>query len=166
MTITDYLAIYAATLSTAVFLWNVVQSRPRIKVDLIFGVESDDGKAESGAYVIVRNSSSHEVHLANVSILFPYIGITFKKRVAHLLRFKRWPSRIGWVHSSLSNFSIESGCPVCLEARKSHKVFIPKAKVEEMLSEATEGTLIACVQDQLWNNVYSRKFKWSLPNKA
>ena len=39
---TDYLAIYAAILSTLVFLWNVLQSRPRIKVDLTLGIEGAD----------------------------------------------------------------------------------------------------------------------------
>jgi hypothetical protein len=159
MKITDYLAIYAAILSTVVFLWNIVQSRPRIKVDLLFSIDDVGGKPESGASIIVRNCSSHDVHLANISILYPYRHVTFKEWLGHFWRYRRWPNRIGWVHSSLSNYDIESGCPVCLEARKSHRVFIPDAKVKKMLSDATEGSLIACVQDQLWNDFYSRKFK-------
>ena len=58
MKITDYLAIYAALLSTFVFFWNVVQSRPRIKVDLIFGVEGSGEPLRSGIYVFVRNPTS------------------------------------------------------------------------------------------------------------
>lgn len=166
MKITDYLAIYAAVLSTVVFLWNIAQSRPRIKVDLLFAIEVIGEKPESGASVIVRNHSSHDVHLANISILYPYTHVTFKERLVHLWRYKQWPSRIGWVHSDLSNYGIESGCPVCLEARKSHRVFIPDAKLDTMVSDATEGSLIASVQDQVWNNFYSRKFKWSVSNKA
>ena len=159
MKMTDYLAIYAAVLSTGVFLWNIVQSRPQIKVDLLFSIDDASGKPESGASVIVRNHSSHDIHLANISILYPYRHVTFKERLEHLWRYRSWPSRVGWVNSSLSNYDIESGCPVCLEARKSHRVFIPDTKVKEMLSGATEGNLIACVQDQLWNNFYSHKFK-------
>lgn len=36
MKVTDYLGIYAAVLLIVVFLWNIAQSRQRVKVDLIF----------------------------------------------------------------------------------------------------------------------------------
>lgn len=166
MKMTDYLAIYAAVLSTIVFLWNIAQSRPQVKVDFLFSINDADGKPEPGGSIIVRNHSSHDVHLANIRILYPYRHVTFKERLGHLWRFRRWPSRVGWVHSSLSNYGIESGCPVCLEARKSFRVFIPDEKVKAMLADATEGSLMACVQDQLWNNFYSRKFRWAEPNTA
>lgn len=164
MEMTDYLAIYAAVLSTFVFLWNIAQSRPRIKVDLLFSIDDAGGKPEPGASVIVRNHSSHDVHLATIRILYPYRHVTLKERLGHLWRYRRWPSRVGWVHSSLSNYDVESGCPLCLEARRAHRVFIPNTKLKEMLSDATESSLIACVQDQLWNDFYSRKFKWSASN--
>lgn len=166
LTFTDYLAIYAAVLSTLVFLWNVVQSRPRIKVDLIFGFEGTGDDFKTGVYIVVRNLSSHDVHLADINILYPYAERSLKAALAHLWRFRRWPSQLGWVHSSLSNYSIESGCPVCLESRKSHKVLITEDALEEMLAKASDRKLRACVQDQLWNNVYSRVFKWPAPNKA
>lgn len=65
MKITDYLAIYAAVLSTLVFAWNVAQSRPRFRVDLVHGLETLNGKTEDGVYIIVRNVSNHDIHLAN-----------------------------------------------------------------------------------------------------
>lgn len=163
MKITDYLAIYAAILSTVVFFWNVLQSRPRLKVDLLFGVETIDGVTASGISVVIRNTSSHDIHLAAIGILYPYTSVSIKERLLHLWRFKRWPSRVDWCHTSLSNYSIKDGCPMCLEARQSHHVLIPKPVVEKILSKATRDNLIATVQDQLWNNVYSRPFKWSLP---
>lgn len=166
MKITDYLAIYAAILSTFVFTWNVVQSRPRIKVDLIFGVEGSGEALKSGIYVFVRNLSAHDVHLSNIDILYPYKVSTLRERLAHTWRFKSLPRRLGWVHSSLSNYSLKSGCPVCLEARKSHKVLIPQATVETILAEATDRVLMACVQDQLWNNIYSRKFRCPAPSQT
>ena len=55
---------------------------------------------------------------------------------------------------------------MCLEARKSHHVLVPKEVVERVLSEATGDKLIATVQDQLWQNVDSRPFTWSRPKKA
>jgi hypothetical protein len=72
---TDYLAVYAAVLSTLVFLWNVLQSRPRIKVDLISGIEGSGDSVTSGIYVFVRNLSSYDIHLSNIDILYPYTNI-------------------------------------------------------------------------------------------
>lgn len=164
MKITDYLAVYAAVLSTLVFLWNVLQSRPRVKVDLIFGIEGSGDAVMSGVYVCVRNLSSHDIHLANIDILYPYTKPSWKERIAHAWRFKRLPKRMGWVHSSLSNYSVASGCPVCVEARKSHQVFIPQASVERMLADAVDRSLMACAQDQLWNNAYSSRFQCPLPS--
>lgn len=161
--VTDYLAIYAAVLSTLVFLWNVLQSRPRVRVDLIHGIEGTGDAMRSGVYIFVRNLSSHDVHLANIDILYPYRVVGLKERIVHMWKFRRWPRRLGWVHSSLANYSLESGCPVCLEARKSHSVFIPQPALESMLAEATDRTLMAGAQDQLWNNVYSGKFKCPEP---
>jgi hypothetical protein len=162
--ITAYLAIYAAILSTLVFAWNILQSQPRIKVDLIFGIEGTDDDLKSGVYIVVRNPSSHDVHLSNVDMLWPYTVVSLKERLAHAWRFNSLPRRLGWVHSSLSNYSVESGCPVRLEARKSHEVFIPQPALEKILSGAIARVLMACVQDQLWNNIYSGKFRCSVPS--
>lgn len=166
MKITDYLAIYAAILSTLVFVWNVVQSRPRIKVNLILGIEGTGDALKSGVYIFVRNMSSHDVHLANISILYPYTVVSLKEWVAHAWRFKRLPRQLGWVHSSLSNYSIDSGCPVCLEARQSHRVFISESALETILAKAARRSIMACVQDQLWNNVYSRAFRCPPPRAS
>jgi hypothetical protein len=157
---TDYLAIYAAILSTLIFFWNVVQSRPRVRIDFIFGIEGTGKNIKSGAYIFVRNLSSHDVHLSNISILYPYRCASLKEQVIHLCKYRRIQRRNGWVHSCLTNYSLESGCPVRLEARKSHQVFIPQPIIEKMLADATERSLIASVQDQLWNTVYSSKFSF------
>lgn len=156
--ITDYLAVYAAILSTLIFLWNFIQSRPRIKVDLIHGIEGTDVDPQFGIYIVVRNLSSHEVHLTGIDILYHYRKASFKEYLHDLWSYRRIPSRVGWVHSSLSNCSVTSGCPVSLGARASHQVFIGESTVENMLRDAIDRKLIACVQDQLWNNVYSRSF--------
>ena len=166
MKVTDYLAIYAAILSSVVFLWNILQSRPRFKVDLLFGVETVDGVTTSGISIIVRNTSSHDIHLASIGLAYPYTKVGIKERLLHLWRYRRWPRRLGWCHTILSNYSIKDGCPMCLEARKSHHILVPKEVVEKVLSHATQGNLIAKVQDQLWNNVYSQPFKWPLPKKT
>jgi hypothetical protein len=161
--LTEYLAIYAALLSTIVFVWNVLRSRPRLKVDLIFCLEGSDDNLRSGVDITVRNMSPHEVHLAAVGVLVPFRRVTLKERFAHLFQFKRLPLRIGWVHLNLSRYSVETGCPVRLEARSSHRVFIAEDIIEKILSGASEKQLMAMAQDQLWNNVYSRPFEWRAP---
>lgn len=164
MKITDYLAIYAAGLSTLVVVWNIVQSRPRMKVDLMAGIEGTGDAMKSGVYIFVRNVSSHDLHLSSVEILYPYMTPSLKQRLEHVWRFRAIPRRLGWVHSSLSSYSVESGCPASLAARKSHSVFIPQATLDTILSEASDRAIVACVQDQLWNNVYSGKFKCHAPS--
>jgi hypothetical protein len=156
------LAIYAAALSTFVFLWNVLQSKAKVKVDLIYGIEGEGDDLKSGVYVFVRNLSSHQIHLSSLSLLYPYRPVSLKERITHLWEYKRFPYRIGWVSTSLSNYSIEDGCPICLEPRKSHSVLIRDDKLEDVLSDAVDRTLIACVQDQLWNNTYSKVFTHSV----
>ncbi len=162
MKFTDYLAIYAAILSTLVFAWSVLQSRPRIKVDIIFGIEGSGYNKKSGVYIFIRNLSSQKVHLASIDVLYAYKCVGLKERITHLWKFKRIPRRLGWVTSNLSNYSVESGCPVWLEARTSHKVFLSELTLEAVLAGAIHRSIIACVQDQLWNNVYSSTFKYPL----
>jgi len=93
--ITDYLAVYAAILSSVVFIWNVLQSRPRFKVDLLFGIETVQGGTTSGVSIVVRNTSSHDIHLAAIGLLYPYIRAGAKEKLLHLWRYKRWPRRVG-----------------------------------------------------------------------
>lgn len=65
----------------------------------------------------------------------------------------------------LSGSPIETGCPVTLEANKSHKVFIPEPIVGKMLERGIGRSLMANVQDELWRNVYSKEFLCSSPSK-
>lgn len=156
---TDWLAIYAAALSTIVFGWNVLRSRSRLKVVVMFGFEDGVG----GASISVQNRSSHIVHLAGISVLYRYNRPSFKECVAHAWRFRRIPRRLGWVHSSLSNYEIADGCPRTLEARDSHHVLVPEKVLEAIFLEATERKIMAVVQGKIWNNVYSNVFAFPSP---
>lgn len=158
MKFTEVLAIYAAVLSTSVFAWNVIQSRPRIKVDLLPGVEESGDGAQHGLYIVVRNVSSQEVHLSAIDVLYPYTRVGFRERLAHLWRFRRLPRRAGWVHTRPSYYSVDTECPKRLDLRSSHSVFLPQQSVERLLTDATSRTLRARAQDQLWNSVYSRPY--------
>ena len=77
----------------------------------------------------------------------------------HIVRFRRFSRTIGWVHSSLSNYGLDDGCPLELGARKSHKVFIPEAVLSNVLSEGVRKELRAVVQGELWNSTHSSIFK-------
>lgn len=158
MKVTDYLAVYAALLSTLVFVWNVVQSRPKVRVDLIFGLDEKGDDLRSGVWIVIRNLSSHDVHLAGIDLLYKGTTPSTWQRLKHMWRFKSLARRMSWVHSSLSLYGLESGCPLKLEARKSHQVFVPEKVTEKIFAKAVNRDLIACVQDQLWNNVYSSRF--------
>lgn len=156
---TDWLAIYAATLSTIIFGWNVFQSRPRLKVMVVFGIEEH----VAGAHISVQNRSPHTINLSNISILYRDRKPTWKEWFSRAWEFKRIPRRLGWVHSSLSNYQIPDGCPLALEARNSHHVLVPEDTLEEIFQQTEERKIMAVVQDKIWNNVYSDVFEYSKP---
>lgn len=156
---TEWLAVYAATLSTIVFAWNVFQSRPRLKVMIVFGIEG----VVVGAHISVQNRSSQTIHLSNIAILYRHRKPTWKEWLSHAWKFKRFPRRLGWVHSSLSNYEIPDGCPVALEARNSHHVLVPEETLESIFQRIAERKIMAVVQDKIWNNVYSNVFEYSVP---
>ncbi len=159
MKITEWLAIYAALLSTIVFLWNVVRSKPKIKVRIIFGFDEKKG---GGVYICTQNKSAHTVHLSSVSILYPYKTPVIKDKLSHLWEYKRLPKKIGWVHASLSYYDISHGCPVSLNARDAHEIFIPERALDEILRKASSRQIMANAQDKLWNNAYSNVFEYPL----
>ncbi|OUR83252.1 hypothetical protein A9Q82_04165 [Cycloclasticus sp. 46_120_T64] len=160
MKITEFLAIYAALLSTIVFFWNMRRAIPQYKVELIFGVDEIDGKHVSGAYISVKNPSLHTVHLSNISILYPYRKTSIIELVTHTLKFRRLPISVDWAHSSLSNFDIDDGCPFALEAGKSHDILFPESALEKVFKDSSERVIKVSVQDQLWRTKYSSKFEY------
>lgn len=165
MKTTDYLAIYAAVLSTIVFVWNILQSRPRFRLDLVIGMETQNGELQGGVYIIVRNLSNHDVHLASIGYCYQYMKPCLREYISHAWRFKQIPRRLGWVHSDLSNHAISTGCPITIGARKSHSVFLPESVIRTMLNGTFAPLLIARAQDELWNNVYTKPFNCSFVQK-
>ena len=161
MKVTDFLAIYAAGLSTIVFVWNYVRATPRIKVEVISGSDEIDGEFVFGAYISVKNPSSQTVHLSNISILYPYKQSNLTDILKHIIKYQRIPKSEGWVSSSLSNYKIDDGCPISLEPGKAHSILVPERILEQIFEDSYSRKIKAVVQDQLWRNKYSNKF--SLP---
>ena len=158
MKVTEFLAIYAACLSTGVFIWNIVKSTPRVRVQLMHGMDNIDGEYVHGVFICIANPSAHTVHLNSLSILYPYQKISPWYPLKFILENKRIPWHRGWVHSSLSNYDVEDGLPLSLEPGKSHKVLVPEAIIKKILDDSVRPELMASIQDQLANNKYSSKF--------
>jgi len=161
MRLTDLLAIYAASLSTAIALWNYFRSRPQLRVLLVFAMETVEGELQSGLGISIQNVSSQTVHITNISFLYPYRGSTILDRIKHLIRFKRIPKNDGWCHSSLSLYGINDECPTSVEPGKSHWIFVRHEVLERLLAKAESRHVKAVVQDALWRNRYSKVFEYA-----
>jgi len=154
---TEYMALYAAALSTFVFVWNVLRSRPKFRVRLTFGMEKKaDGDAQMGVYVLVENTSGQAVHLSNLSVLSRYKKSTAPEILSYMLKYRRVPYFTDWTFSSLSSEGIADGLPLSIEPYKSHKVFIPQQALEEILRGTKQRQIRIAVYDQLDNITYSR----------
>lgn len=162
MELTDYLAVYGAGLSTAIAIWNTLRALPKIRVQLIYAIESVDGKPQSGMGIFIQNPSTQTAHITSVSFLFQHSIPTLKSFIQYVVKFKRSPRKLSWCHSGLSNFGLDSGCPISIEPGKSHKIIVPEEVLEELLSGAVSRHIKVQVQDALWRNKYSKKFEWPL----
>ena len=162
MKVTEWLAVYAAILSTATFSWNFLQSRPRAKTSVMFGIKEGEGV---GIYVVIYNRSSHKIHLANVGLMYQFKKETLREKIHYIWRFHRWPSRPGWCNYDLQLFGFSAGCPTTIEPRSSHDVFIPDEKVREILKDAISTKIGACSQDKLAQNSYATPIEYDLPKK-
>jgi hypothetical protein len=160
--VTEFLAIYAAFLSTIVFIWNIRRATPRFKVEIIFGTDKIDGEYVSGVYISAKNPSPHTIHLSNISILYPYKKINILELITHTLKYRRLPLSAGWIQPSLSNYDIDDGCPLSLEPGKSHGILVPESILEEIFKDkdCESRHIKASVQDQLWRTKYSHKFEY------
>ena len=160
MKLTDYLAIYAAALSTWVFFWNVRRSKPNVKVRLILGTKEDElaEKYEVGLYVFVQNPSAHQVHLAGLTLYRRYEKTSVLETLINTIKYKRYSRSWGWVGVSPHLYGISDGFPVTIESGKSYSVFMANEKVEEVLEDSVDGIIMASVQDHLWHNKYSKPF--------
>ena len=152
---TDYLAFYAAVLSTVVFVWNFVRASPRYRVSICPGVEEYDGKIQVGLHISIQNPSSHTVHLANVSLLYHHSKKSLAKTIRHAVKYRSYSKSIGWVHTALSNYDIKDCCPLALAAGSSHNIFVPKETLEHVLNGSVSRDIRVVAQDQLWRDKYS-----------
>lgn len=162
--ITDWLAIYAAVVSTLVFWWTIKQSKAKIKVDILPGFETIDGIPTSGYFIIIRNISSQPIPIGSISILSQYKQATLFSRLNHLLKYRRFSQSEGWVYHSLSSYNIDTKCPITLEPRSFHKIIISFDKIDSLLKEDSLRLIKVNVQDQLWKGYFSKPIKAMHPS--
>ena len=160
MKITEVLAIYAACLSTLVFLWNISKATPEFKVDLIHGLEEKGDEYIGGLYITVRNPSSHKIHLAGLDLLYQSEKSSILKKLIHLYKYKNWSGSIGWVHCILSHYDINDKCPTELDAGQSHRVFVPEDTINKIIGQGINRKIRAKAQDQLWRDKYSKPLEY------
>ncbi len=153
--LTTWIAVYAAVLSTAVAVNNFYLSRPRLKVDLTPGINNE---GEAGVFVGLANPSAHTIHVNTLSLLYKWKRPTLKESMRDTWRFKRINFQRGWCHTSLVFDGLNTGLPVSIPPYSSHLVFVGQDRVKKMLAEAVGPFIIACAQDALWRNKYSKPF--------
>lgn len=158
--ITEYLSIYAALLSSIVFIWNIRRATSRVKIQFVFSVDQNNGEPASGLSVVVSNPSAQTIHLSSISPLVPSTSSKpdISARLKHIAKYRRLPTALGWVHTQFDYFDIDDGCPVSIEPGRSHRIFVSGDKVKEMLMESECKQLRARAQDELWRNKYSKPY--------
>jgi hypothetical protein len=109
--LTEILAIYGAALSTVVFVWNILRSARRVRVKLIYGLEGDGDGIKSGVYVFIQNPSSSIAHISAISMLYPSEESGLLKTIASSIKYRRFSTTYGWVHTSLSSYDVDDSCP-------------------------------------------------------
>ena len=158
--LTDILAVYAASLSTIVFIWNARSSKPTLRTRIVHAAEQSDDGLKVGIRIEVQNPSIHMAHLNSVQLLYPWRKLSIWDRIMHMARYRRLPFLAGWCHTSLSNYDLADGCPVSIEPHKSHGIFIPDEVVEELLEDSIKPSIRILAQDALWRNQYSKPFAY------
>lgn len=160
MKLAELLGIYAAILSTINIVWNMMRDRPSLKVLIIYGVDQSTGALRHGAMISVQNHSNHPVHITNVSFSINWSTASFKSYLNHFIEFKSFPRNLGWCSCPLSNYDLKDRCPVTIEPRKAHMIFIPEAVIFEVTKQSVSGYFKISVQDAIWRNTLSKKFKY------
>lgn len=159
MKITDYLAIYGAVLSTAVFMGTVWKARRRLVVEMMPGALSGDDDT-AGIYSVIRivNRQSVPIRADHVGLLWPYRKVTFAEKVGYVLKYRRAWRTLGWVHGSLPE-STMADLPKVIEAGHSHLIWVRHEDLEDLLRNDRAAQCMASAQDGVGRNFYSKVFR-------
>lgn len=158
LTATDWIATYAALVSTVVFWWQLKQSRPQVKVVVLLGFERDG----VGAFISIQNLSTHPLNLAGIAVLYPWAEVGLKRRIRDAITYRRWDRHPGWVTTFLSHYGHEVDLPNSVGPYDSCSVFIPEHILWELFKDASEHKIVVKVQDAVARDHYSNEFRYDV----
>lgn len=162
MTITTLLAIWGATLSTLVALHNFLQTRDKLKVQIVHGAHDKKGAC---AVIFIANPGKRSVKVEYAGYAWPFEKLSFFQRAKHFIKYRNHWRTIGWCHTPLSADLVEpSPLPTLLEPGHSVQIWIPLTSLRESARDEA-GLFIAQVQDALGRNYYSQPAHFG-PKKA
>jgi len=159
MQITDFLALYAAVLSTALPVIGWWRSRRALVIDMMLEVGSGSSEGTHiGAAIFVRNVKTSPVEVQHVGLIWPYRKVSWREKIIKTLRYRRPWWATSWVHGSLPN-GTETNMPALVEGWRSLHIYLDRAALLEQIVESGERTVRATVQDALGQTYYSGPFE-------
>jgi hypothetical protein len=160
MKLTDYLALYAALLSTFVLFWNIRSSRPKFRVQMAFGVKQDGEKVTSGVHVSIQNISSQKVHISSMTILAPDRILSLTEKIKCAWKYRKFEFA-GWVHHVGAMEEVETDLPKTIEPHGAHTVYIDGAVLAGVLERDGPRIFAVSVQDAHWKSRVSEPIRWA-----
>jgi hypothetical protein len=153
MTLTDFLAVWGAALSTLVAGREILLSRDKLKVQLIHGASDTDGVC---AVLFIANAGKRAIMVQYAGYAWPFEKLSFFQKLRLFVKYRNHWSTIGWCHTPLSSDLVEaSPLPKLLEPGHSEQLWIPLASLRKSAG-GEPGPLVAQVQDALGRNYYSQ----------
>lgn len=156
MKLTEYLAIYAAILSTIVFLWNIGNSRPRFSVQVVFSFEGT-GSSKLGVCISIKNMSMQAVNIVSLSLLAPYKSVSLYERLSYWIKYRRF-KHIGWMHMPFAFNDINTKLPVTIQPYHAHNIFVPEEVIWRILEGYPSMNFAVAAQDALWRSRTSKLY--------
>ncbi|WP_298336389.1 hypothetical protein [uncultured Erythrobacter sp.] len=152
----DWIAVYAALLSTFIFVREWRDNRVRLKVTVSHGV---DAEKHEGVCAVIRisNLGHRPLVLFGVGLMWNYRRVSLAERIRHMVLYKRFPRRIGWVRGHLPEDHKADDLPRAIDPLNSVDVWVPFDKIDEAIDEGN-NVIIAYAQDALGRNSYSQEF--------
>ena len=152
----NWVAVYGAALSTIIFARDWLKSKNRLRVTVAHGVDSERYHGVC-AVIRVSNHGYRPLMLFHVGLLWEFRTITLRDRIKHLIRYRRFPRRLGWIRGSLPAREGGYGFPCAIEPLQSADFWVPFTAIDDE-SDETRNVIIASAQDALGRNSYSRPF--------
>jgi hypothetical protein len=152
--LTQWIACYAALVSTILGVRTFWVERDRLKVAFHHGIRTDIGRA---AVVEIRNHSRRTVYLNSVGLIAQYEPAGLWKKLRHAAKYRTLRvGTVGWLYIPLPGWADEHKFPSPLQAGESLMLWLP----ETAMAGREHDMLIASVQDGLRRETFSNRFRF------